>query len=476
MFNVTGNDVRISGLQLVAPSPRARTPASTRTSTRIQVFADYDAQLGRRVLIEENEFDQWSHAAVGVRGTHAVQRPEEWDPAWTKPVPADASLVRVERNYIHDNVMDAKGYGVVLAAAPSPPSPATCSTTTATRSRPAARPSAATSPAQLRPHDGIKENGSYYNQHFDVHGVGDGGYGGPAGTFFDIANNTIRGEQDYKLVKTRPAVMLRGKADRRDAVPRQRRRARRPRRGRGADQRRPQQDRHRRGPREVQLPPRPQPYDTDYSTEIASGDFDGDGRTDVFVANGTGWWYSRAGIKQWELLQPVDRAHRRPGFADIDNDGRTDVVSRDDAGKLGYYSAARAVPAAAHASCPDVGPALRRLRRRPQDRPVPHAQRPVVRLVRERRRWTPTQTSSAKITELLFGDFDATRAPTSSRSAATAGRTRAAARSVDALRAQLTSDFENAVVADFDGDGRDDIAVSSSSSWRYSVAAARRSP
>ena len=36
------------------------------------------------------------------------------------------------------------------------------------------------------------------------------------------------------------------------------------------------------------------------------------------------------------------------------------------------------------------------------------------------------------------------------------------------LNAQLTSNFNDAVVADFDGDGRDDIGVGNGSSWRYS--------
>jgi hypothetical protein len=44
---------------------------------------------------------------------------------------------------------------------------------------------------------------NFYNQHFDVHGDDDGGgdgYGGCAGTYFVIANNTIRGEQKYGVL------------------------------------------------------------------------------------------------------------------------------------------------------------------------------------------------------------------------------------------------------------------------------------
>jgi hypothetical protein len=86
------------------------------------------------------------------------------------------------------------------------------------------------------------------------------------------------------------------------------------------------------------------------------------------------------------------------------------------------------------------------------------------------RTWTPTQTSSAKIGELLFGDFDAVRGTDvvavrnnawSYSSASTSSWLR--------LNAKLTNDFDNAVAADFDGDGRADIGVSTGSSYRYSA-------
>ena len=52
--------------------------------------------------------------------------------------------------------------------------------------------------------------GCFYNQHLDVHGTGEKGYGGIAGEYFDIAYTSFRGEQTYYLTKTRPAFMIRG--------------------------------------------------------------------------------------------------------------------------------------------------------------------------------------------------------------------------------------------------------------------------
>jgi hypothetical protein len=465
---VTGNDVRISGINFVGPKPVSTHARSDPDTTAINVLADYDQKLGRRVLVEDSEFSLWSKAGVRVGGAHDVRLESDWDPAWTKPTPADASLIRVERNYMHDIVMDGEGQGVLLAGGAY----VSITGNVFDNNRHAVEGigrafSGYTAQFNYVLEGGTKQ-GSYYNQHFDVHGVGSGGYGGPAGTFFDIASNTMRGEQSYYLVKTRPALMLRGKPtngflfrgnvlvhDDLDAAVSLKGSSGAT--GIGEDQ------------GAFNFRPGRNTYDADYSTEIASGDFDGDRRTDVFLANGTAWWYSRAGIKQWELLRPSTVRTGELGFADIDNDGRTDVVAAD-GGRLGYYTGG-------------TGPFTRL-----STLPVPVSEIRFGDFDGDRktdmfytrngqwyvcygstRTWTPTQTSSAKIKELLFGDFD--RVPGTDVVAVrnnawsySSGSTKPWAR----LSAKLTSNFDNAVVADFDGDGRDDIGVSEGSRWRYS--------
>jgi hypothetical protein len=70
-------------------------------------------------------------------------------------------------------------------------------------------------------------------------------------------------------------------------------------------------------------------YNTDTTNDLAVGDFDGDGRDDIFLANGTGWWYSSAGLTEWRFLRPSTARLQALRVGHFNADGRTDVVFSD---------------------------------------------------------------------------------------------------------------------------------------------------
>ena len=141
---------------------------------------------------------------------------------------------------------------------------------------------------------------------------------------FEIAYNTIRGEQTYApgpWELTRPAFMLRCKPtvgalfyhnvvvhnDEGSAVKLQK-----------AGCATNDACNLRIGPENL--------YNTDTSSELAVGDFDGDGRDDIFLANGTGWWYSSGGVTEWRFLRPSRLLIRDLRFGRFDSDAKTDVL------------------------------------------------------------------------------------------------------------------------------------------------------
>jgi len=179
---------------------------------------------------------------------------------------------------------------------------------------------------------------NYYNQHLDVHGLGDScgifgpdHCGGPAGQFFDIGNNAIRGDQTYDQVlfwgATRPAFELRGTPtqaakfhdnalvhdNQGDAI-----------------------STPAIWPWNLQV--ENNQYNVDTSYQLAVGDFDGDGCDDVFQATGAVWVYSPCGRREWRYLNDSSIKLSGLAFGDFDGDGKTDVFTQEGSQWLVSYS------------------------------------------------------------------------------------------------------------------------------------------
>jgi hypothetical protein len=58
------------------------------------------------------------------------------------------------------------------------------------------------------------------------------------------------------------------------------------------------------------------------------GDFDGDGKDDVFMATGAGWYYSPGGNAEWRFLSAKTELADTLLIGDFDADGRADVFTQ----------------------------------------------------------------------------------------------------------------------------------------------------
>ena len=473
--------MRVEGLHLRGPYRPADRKKELPNVRAIQIAQDSVTGAGRRVVITDNEIEGFRDAVV-IGGTIAKDYPGAYRRAckcpgrWWPADPRDPTLVRVERNYLHNNAMQGGGYGVVVGGgvyatvegnvfafnnhhvaadgqaysgysarfnyvlrgvlsygkSDSYPHTSTCTEGWAA-SLPAGLP-APTSTSPSTPSSVSRTTASG-----DSRRVPPSACAGCPQQGAHFTGNVLAHDDFDEAVKLR-----------------------------AGDDSRLDEDR----PNTFNLRSAGNRYDTDYSTELATGDFDGDGRTDVFVANGTAWFYSSAGIRPWEYLRASNKRTGELGFADIDNDGLTDVLYRDPSGRLGYVKSGTAAPLTPLTSVPVPIKDLRfgdfdgdgltdMFYTRQNQWQVWYG---------STRAWTPTQTSGEPISETAVRRVrrrarhrrrrDRSASGWSYSSASTQGWAR--------LNGRLTSSFSNAVAADFDGNGTTDIAIGDGQTWRYS--------
>jgi hypothetical protein len=279
------------------------------------------------VLIDHNEFYGWPESGVEIGALPNGQA----EVAARTPIPnaVAASGVRVTQNYFHDDTQCGAGYGVNKGG----PGFALIDHNVFSFNR---HDVAAGGDAT----GGYIAEGNFsltagptcdgnYNQHYDIHGTGTAkkGYGGSAGYYVEIRSDAIRGAQQYGQTlgfggETRPAFFLRGtpaleavfadnavEADSADAIKVS-------------------------GASALQLITTGKlrsygnAFNVNTAGQLAVGDFDGDGHSDVFVATGTGWFYSPWGRREWFWLRDSHLRLNRLAFGDFNGDGKTDVFTQ----------------------------------------------------------------------------------------------------------------------------------------------------
>ena len=194
---------------------------------------------------------------------------------------------------------------------------------------------------------------------------------------------------------------------------------------------------------------------------LGVGDFDGDGRDDLFLATGQAWYFAPAGVAEWRLLSAKTERISPLRFGDFDRDGRTDVLTKHGSGIVVSWGGLSEWEQINESGHPVDDYAIGDF----------DGDRLADVFYANGSEWfvsyggvsafVPYAVSSYRTGQLRFGDFDADRKTdvfgvvSGQWSVVPAGTNK-----WTPLRTSLENNVSRLVIADFDGDGRADVASS----------------
>lgn len=443
------------------------------------------------ILIDNDEISNWPGAGVFVHDvTYAGWPRQPFEPEPKPPrnsqedreITAHARLIHITNNFIHDNVGCTEGYGVEMGG-----------TGFALIDRNVfdydkhdvagggQRGEGYVAASNLTLTDGVECRGDSgtgsltYGGHFDMHGTAGGAgsehVGGDAGTYIEIRNNAIRGDQRFHIhlghaFDRRAAFDIRGTPTDKAIFA-------------GNVTEAPDD-------KAIAVSGVPLPllttfavykllisdnrYSVNTSQQLAVGDFDGDGCSDAFLPTGAVWMYSPCGSGIWRYLNTSGYRLSQLAIGDFNGDGKTDVFTqRGDTWYVSYGATTGFHPLPAGSNIPmsqyrfgdfdgdgktDVFRANGKQWYYSSGGATP---------------WKPLAGSSYKVDQLRLCDFngdgkaDLFSLANHQWSVSYGGST-----AWHRLNKQLSANLGELVFADFDGSGRCDIARLHGSSWQVS--------